>query len=219
MSTAPQDEYARFADLYDPILGPVLAEVRHELSALALRRRATNILDICCGTGAQLAPLHRAGLNCVGVDLSPAMLATARRDTPSGIRYIRCDAAALPLADAAFDLASITFALHEKPQSVRERMLSEAMRTLRPGGALAMVDYARPDGFMAHMGIAGAAVVERMAGKEHFALFKDFLRRGGIQGFLNAAGMPFEVVAQTHVRAIALVLAQNHTASVNEAKR
>lgn len=204
MQDGNHDEYARFARLYDPLIGPLLAEVRLELAALALRLRARSVLDICCGTGAQLAPMHRAGLACVGVDLSEAMLAVARRSTPAAIRYLRCDAAALPVAQASFDLAVITFALHEKPHFVREAMLAEALRVLRPGGALAVADYGAAAGPAARLGLAAASVVERMAGREHFSLFRDYLERGGTQGALEASGLRHDEVKRTHLGGIVL---------------
>jgi len=34
--------------------------------------------------------------------------------------------------------------LHEQPEDVRRRTLREAMRVVRPGGTVVVVDYARP---------------------------------------------------------------------------
>jgi SAM-dependent methyltransferase len=38
----------------------------------------------------------------------------------------------------------VFFLLHERPREDRERTLSEALRVVRPGGTLVIVDYARP---------------------------------------------------------------------------
>jgi ubiquinone/menaquinone biosynthesis C-methylase UbiE len=57
------------------------------------------------------------------------------------------DSAALGFADASFDRALLFFLLHEQPQAVRERTLAEALRVVRPGGTLTIVDYAPPSRF------------------------------------------------------------------------
>jgi ubiquinone/menaquinone biosynthesis C-methylase UbiE len=54
------------------------------------------------------------------------------------------DSAALGFADASFDRALLFFLLHEQPQAVREKTLAEALRVVRPGGTLTIVDYAPP---------------------------------------------------------------------------
>jgi len=52
------------------------------------------------------------------------------------------DSAELGFPDASFDRALLFFLLHEQPQDVRERTLAEALRVIRPGGTLTIVDYA-----------------------------------------------------------------------------
>src|SRR5215211_5106601 len=54
-----------------------------------------SVLDAGCGTGRVGRELARRGLDVVGVDIDPAMLATARRAAP-GVRWLLAD-----LADVA----------------------------------------------------------------------------------------------------------------------
>lgn len=51
---------------------------------------------------------------------------------------------ALDSADAQYDQVLLFFLLHEMPEAVRRQTLSEAMRVLKPGGRMVIVDYHRP---------------------------------------------------------------------------
>jgi ubiquinone/menaquinone biosynthesis C-methylase UbiE len=68
------------------------------------------ILDVGTGTGAGAIRLAQRfpAATVVGVDLSDAMLAQARRNTAAelGVTYQRADASALPFPDGSFDLVA-----------------------------------------------------------------------------------------------------------------
>ena len=80
------------------------------------------------------------------IDILPVQLANLSRKLPADARVgLHCmDAGDLGFADGHFDRALLFFLLHEIPLDVRKRTLSEALRVLRPGGTLTIVDYARP---------------------------------------------------------------------------
>jgi ubiquinone/menaquinone biosynthesis C-methylase UbiE len=54
------------------------------------------------------------------------------------------DSAALGFPDATYDQAVLFFLLHEQPVEVRTLTLHEALRVVKPGGKLVVVDYHRP---------------------------------------------------------------------------
>jgi SAM-dependent methyltransferase len=90
-------------------------------------------LDIGCGEGRTSRDLALRQHHPVGLDASPTLVAYARDVDPDG-HYLVADAAALPFADATFDLAVAYNSLmdvDDMPGSV-----AEAARVLRPGGRL-----------------------------------------------------------------------------------
>lgn len=183
------DEYAAFARGYDLLTGPPLRGLRREMVRAVLTGRAGDgvFLDVCCGTGAQVELLIRAGVVCLGADLSPSMLARAGR---RGLPVVRADAGRLPFADDVFPALGLTLALHEKPHPVRLAILAEMRRVLAPHGRMFIADYApAPSGAGPALIRRIIATVERAAGAEHHRLYRDFLSRGGLPGVLAAAGL------------------------------
>jgi SAM-dependent methyltransferase len=96
-----------------------------------------DVVELGCGTAYFSAWLAKRGARPVGVDPTPAQLATARRMmAETGIEFPLVEAAAesVPLPDSSFDLAVSEYgaSLWANP----ERWVAEAARLLRPGGRL-----------------------------------------------------------------------------------
>jgi SAM-dependent methyltransferase len=96
-----------------------------------------DVVDLGCGTAYVSARLMRQGARPVGVDPTPAQLATAREmQKEFGLEFPLVEAVAesVPLPDASFDLA-----ISEYGASIwadPERWIPEAARLLRPRGRL-----------------------------------------------------------------------------------
>jgi glycogen synthase len=121
----PEDRTGPFHALYERKRAAVL-------DALA-ERPALDVLDVGCGPGRLLAPL--AGCHRVtGCDVSPEMLAEARRRCPPGVRLVRADARRLPFADGAFDALIALDLLAHLPHLADA--LRELARVVRAGGTL-----------------------------------------------------------------------------------
>jgi SAM-dependent methyltransferase len=97
-----------------------------------------DVVDLGCGTGFFSARLKRAGARrVVGVDVTPAQLATARemdQEFGLGLELVEANAEETGLPDASFD-----FALSAYGASIwcdPYRWVPEAARLLRPGGEL-----------------------------------------------------------------------------------
>ncbi len=83
------------------------------------------------------------------VDVLPIQLDNVRRKLPASapVRTLQRDSTKLKFADASYDQVVIFFLLHEVPAPVKEKTLSEALRVLKPGGKLIIVDYHQPSIF------------------------------------------------------------------------
>jgi len=94
-----------------------------------------DVIELGCGTAYFSAWLARRGARCIGVDPTPAQLATARRcqrELDLSFPLIEAPAEHVPLPDTSFDLV-----LSEYGASVWAdpyRWIPEASRLLRPGG-------------------------------------------------------------------------------------
>jgi ubiquinone/menaquinone biosynthesis C-methylase UbiE len=98
-------------------------------------------LDVGCGSGVLLERMARARpeARLAGVDLSPAMLAVARRRLGSRTWLVAGSASRLPFRREAFDLVVTASALHHWAEPLPA--LAEMRRALRPGGRVAITDW------------------------------------------------------------------------------
>jgi ubiquinone/menaquinone biosynthesis C-methylase UbiE len=80
------------------------------------------------------------------VDVLPIQVGNVRKKLAPGARataYQR-DSADLRFDDASYDQALLFFLLHEQPLQVRRQTLREAVRVVKPGGRVVIVDYHLP---------------------------------------------------------------------------
>lgn len=130
------DGNARAAWARDEVTWGVFGVPERELGVLG-DVRGLDVVELGCGTAYFSARLAKLGARPVGVDPTPAQLATARRlMAETGIEFPLVEAPAedVPLADESFDLAFSEYGA--SLWAVPERWLAEAHRLLRPGGRL-----------------------------------------------------------------------------------
>lgn len=99
----------------------------------ALRLSPKLALDVGCGEGRFCRMLKRHGVDAVGLDPTPALIAAARARDPDGT-YLEAAAEHLPFPDAAFDLVVSYLTLIDIPDI--QAAIPEMARVLNPGGAL-----------------------------------------------------------------------------------
>jgi SAM-dependent methyltransferase len=157
-------DYARSAEYYDLIYeaaGKDYARESQHVHALIQRNTRTRgraLLDVACGTGGHLAYL-REQYTVEGLDLSPEMLAIARKKHPDVVLH-RADLTSFDLG-RRFDAVVCLFSAIAYAHTVA--MLHQAVRTmarhLHPGGVLIVEPFIRPEDVIPDH--VGAVLVDR----------------------------------------------------------
>jgi SAM-dependent methyltransferase len=135
----PRTSYDAVADEYT---GRIAAELQHKpfdrqiLDRFADRvRHLGPVVDLGCGPGHVGRHLHDRGVRVVGIDLSPRMLACARRLNPT-MEFQQADMRALPLPDETLAGIVAFYSLIHVPRDRVVATLREFRRVLRPQGVL-----------------------------------------------------------------------------------
>jgi ubiquinone/menaquinone biosynthesis C-methylase UbiE len=175
-----------YGTLIDPILKPMRKRVAIEIPP------GNSVLDIACGTGAQVFELSKNASKVTGVDLSHSMIefakATAKRKEMSNVEFITGDATNLSMfAENEFDIATMTLALHQFSPDLHSIILTEMKRV---ADKIIIVDYAVP--LPKNYAGVGSRVAEFLAGKEHHQNFKQFYKLGGLNEILKLNGLKIE---------------------------
>ncbi|MET7477053.1 methyltransferase domain-containing protein [Streptomyces sp. NPDC005648] len=115
-----------------PSYPPALFEAIEDLTGRSLA--GARVADVGAGTGIATALLAARGAEVVGVEPGEGMAAEFRRANPA-IPVVRGSGDDLPLATASVDFLTYAQAWHWTDTA---RAVPEALRVLRPGGALAL---------------------------------------------------------------------------------
>lgn len=138
-------------DLLNRLLSARLDVAWRRRSARALDLAAgSTVADLCCGTGDQALALTRLGYGVVAADFCLPMLALARgkyrderrRPAATPPRGLAGDSLRLPLPSGRFDGATVSFGLRNVADL--DAALGEMVRILRPGGRVAILEFAVP---------------------------------------------------------------------------
>ena len=175
--------FRRWSPFYDLFAGSIAWAYTSLVRTMSIQP-GVSILDICVGTGEVALRCAALGARVTGVDLSPDMLARARRKARVqglDIDLVRADARHLPFAAAEFDVVTISFALHDMPRIVRGEVLAEAARVGRD--RLAILDYDLPRPALVR------AVARGLIDLFESPYFSGFVRHG-LGALLREEGLP-----------------------------
>jgi demethylmenaquinone methyltransferase/2-methoxy-6-polyprenyl-1,4-benzoquinol methylase len=174
--------YKVFASFYDAVALPIRG-LRGKVASRVELRPGSRLLDLATGTGSQAFAFAEQAGEVVGIDLSEAMLRVARRKNRfSNVSFLRADATELPFADESFDAACVSFALHEMPASIRDRVVREMARVTKVRGVAVVVDYALPRNRVASW---LAYHIVKLYERDHYATFV----RSDVAALVERAGI------------------------------
>ncbi len=172
--------------------------------------RKFSVLDIACGTGDSAISLFKCGFEVTGIDISKNMLEIAvkknsklierknEKKTVSVPNYILAGAESIPFPDNSFEAVTISFGIRNFNN--RDKCLEEIYRVIKPGGSLAVLEFAKPKNRVIRWGynlyfnnilpwIGGIVSKNRAAYKylansvEQFPMFEEFANEISRAGF------------------------------------
>jgi SAM-dependent methyltransferase len=101
-----------------------------------------DMLDLACGAGVVAGFMASHVRQVTGIDLTPAVLqksvARAKEAGSASTQFLLGDVGSMPFSDGSFDMVTCTAAFHHFDQP--ERVLTEVVRVLRPGGKFCAID-------------------------------------------------------------------------------
>lgn len=176
--------------LYKLLIDPLLKSVREKVASLIPDE--SSVVEIGSGTGAQSLLLAKTGRRVVGVDINEVMVDCASKSASklnlNNIKYHTADGSSLTfIKDKEFDYTTITLALHELNDDLRKQILIEMKRISKH---LVIVEYSVP--LPKNIAGWGCKHIEMLAGKDHYAGFKDYTQRGGILSIIEELDFKIE---------------------------
>lgn len=161
--------FARIAHRYD-LLNHVLSLGQDVLWRRRLARSVAEsglcpVLDVCSGTGDVALALGTESAP-VGTDFCLPMLVRAAEKAAARRRRLplfAADALSLPLRDGAVGGLTVAFGVRNFQRL--ESGLEELVRVVRPGGALAILEFSHPAGVLGGLASTWARVVPPLVGR------------------------------------------------------
>lgn len=132
---APIYDWFDLLFLLDPGRNP------REALARKIPNSSLHILDVCAGTAGASVKIARKQLR--------------------NINLLEMDATKMELDDGVFDVATVSFGLHEMPRELMVRALAEIARVVKPSGKLYIVDYEKEGGPLRRIAFATFLRVNR----------------------------------------------------------
>jgi ubiquinone/menaquinone biosynthesis C-methylase UbiE len=181
--------YDKMADRYDGMIRLSERLFMGDGRGWVCSQARGDVLEIAIGTGRNL-PFYPQEVRLTGVDLSPAMLAVARQRAQKLGRAVDLrvgNAQALDFPDASFDTVVCTLSLCTIPDD--RRAVAEAVRVLRSGGRLLLLEHVRSP-------IAAVRTLQRLLEPLFVRFWADHLLRDPLD-YLASEGLELERVERS----------------------
>ena len=176
---------------YSTLLDPLLRGIRKRIPGFSGMKAGDKVIDVCCGTGAQVLEYGHRGIFATGIDIDPGMLQIAirnrMRQKAINVSFQLADATKLPFTDGFFDYASISLGLHDKEKHIRYQIISEMKRVTREDGALILIDFQVP--LPGNVWSLIARAIESFVGGTHYQSFKEYIANNGLEDIIKNHGL------------------------------
>jgi len=189
-----EDPYRRVAGSYSSLFETMNRRLRLLGVHMFPPEHSMKVLDVGCGTGAQLEIYRRSGCEVYGIDASPSMLEVARTRLGEDAKLRLGDAAELPYESNSFDLVLCMLVLHEMDPPTRMSVIAEMKRVLKTQGRILLIDFhagrARPlKGWLTKPIIF---LSEAAMGRGHFRNYRHFMSIRGVSGLIEGSQLTEE---------------------------
>lgn len=138
-------------DLYDDLVRLTMRDalLKERLVEQAHLVDAHDVLDLGCGTATLTTMIKRAAPDArvTGVDIDPRVLDLARKNVAKAgvdVQLVTASVTDLPFRDHTFDRVLSSLVLHHLDTEDKRAALAGALRVLRPGGELHVLDWGAP---------------------------------------------------------------------------
>lgn len=158
----------------------------------------SKVLDVGCGTGRMDFLLAQESAKVIGIDLSSKNIKTAKeklqKKNLDNIEFIHGSILDIKkFTDEPFDIAIITYVLHEMDPEERIRTL----RLLKTAAQMIIIaDYIVP--VPKDLSGLSAKTIKFLAGKNHFTNYRNFVKNGGLQTLAADAGLQIKETLKAH---------------------
>jgi len=166
-----------FSNIYDFVFSPVLNPIRKKIAQEVITLQPKYLIDMCCGTANQIKYFtNLPNTKIIGIDISDNMLNVALKNAPPNTCY-KQDASQTNFPDNHFDVAILSFILHETTPEMAYSIVNEAKRIIKSNGKIIITDYII-DKRTSILGKMSAYLTEFLIGGEHFNNFKIYIHNG-----------------------------------------
>jgi ubiquinone/menaquinone biosynthesis C-methylase UbiE len=161
--------------VFHVLLGQANEVFRKLILELAAPKNGESLLDAGCGTGLTALRIAecRTGCSVHGIDISPRMIAAARRNAARknlAVEFRVGSIAALPYPDAFFDVVITNIMFHHLDLDEKRRAVSEVARVLKMGGRYLSAEF----------GPRAVNALQRRMAKGEYTLYPSHLVESGL---------------------------------------